>query len=237
MQIAFAIIGFECLSAAKCYMCTHKPIFSGPQTIWKWVSHWCCVGNESLAAQQPCKPCLFHSGSLVWFPSLSGLLVRRRGGSWIAMVGRHPARQKPRWRLAVWAQLALKHLGTFISMPLAPGLLVSLIGAQAGAHQYRRTCVFNFQDTPAFSVLKPHWNEWEPAQRIMDLQIWRSYSQSWLKLGLARLCNARNNTDESQTEENRRCVRASLNRIFITYPFSVILLSGAVSTDYCQMVF
>lgn len=127
MQIAFAIIGFECLPAAKCYMCTHKPIFSGPQTLWKWVSHCRCVGNESLAAQQPCKPCLFRSGRLVWFQSLSGLPVRRRGDSWIAMVGRHPARQKPQWRLAVWAQLALQHLVTFISMPLTPGLLVLLI--------------------------------------------------------------------------------------------------------------
>lgn len=130
MQIAFAIIGFECLPAAKCYMCAHKPIFSGPQTLWKWVSHWRCVGNESLAAQQPCKPLLFRSGRLVWFQSLSSPLVRRRGDSWIAMVGRHPARQKPRWRLAVWAQLALQHLVTFISMPLTPGLLVLLIQAE-----------------------------------------------------------------------------------------------------------
>lgn len=176
MQIAFAIIGFECLPAAKCYMCTHKPIFSGPQTIWKWVSHWRCVGNESLAAQQPCKPCLFHSGRLVWFPSLSGLLVRRRGDSWIAMVGRHPARQKPRWRLAVWAQLALQHLVTFISMPLAPGLLVLLIWAEHAPSTSLGSPIsaylsFRFSGTNCFLCIKPYWNEWEPAKGIMDLQI------------------------------------------------------------------
>lgn len=173
MQIAFAIIGFECLPAAKCYMCTHKPIFSGPQTIWKWVSHWHCVGNESLAAQQPCKPCLFHSGRLVWCPSISGLLVRRCGDSWIAMVGRHPTRH---WRLAVWAQLALQHLVTFISMPLAPGWLALLIRAEhvlSTSLCSPRSAYLSvrFSGTSCFLCVKPYWNEWEPTQRTMDLQI------------------------------------------------------------------
>ena len=122
MQIAFAVIGFECLPAAKCYMCTHKPIFSGPQTLWKQVSHYPGVGNGSLAAQQLCKPCLFRSGRLVWFQSPSALLPRSHGDSPVAMVDRHPARQKPWWRLAAWAQLALQHLVKSISMPLTQSL-------------------------------------------------------------------------------------------------------------------
>lgn len=79
---------------------------------------WC--GNGSLAAQQLCKPCLFRSRGLVWFQSLSALLPRRRGDSWVALVGGHPARQKPWWRLAAWAQLALQHLVRFISTALTP---------------------------------------------------------------------------------------------------------------------
>lgn len=184
MQIAFAIIGFECLPAAKCYMCTHKPIFSGPQTLWKWVSHWHCVGNESLAAQQPCKPLLFRSGRLVWFQSLSSLLIRRRGDSWKAMVGRHPARQKPRWRLAVWAQLALQHLVTFISMPLTPGLLVLLIQAE----HVQSTCLcspissnssLRFLGTDRFLCDKPYWKQNEDQPNVYR-QICR---QSRFKLG------------------------------------------------------
>lgn len=123
MQTAFS--GFECVPAAKRYMCTHKPIFSGPQTPWKRVIHWRGEGNGSFAAQQLRKPCLFRFGRLVWFQSQSAMLSRHSGDKWVAMVDGHPVRQTPEWRLAAWAQLTPNNLVSFISILLTQSRIQS----------------------------------------------------------------------------------------------------------------